>query len=609
MPNRESSLENRIEEIATQLQVLVRRVEVLESRLEGAKAVAPPAAADGRPETAAPAEATERVLDWVGTSSLLQRLAVLCFLLVVALILRTVTDNNILDKEVGSLLGMLYASVLMAAGWRFYRGNSPLAPVLSVCGAFLLFSIVVETHEHFESLPTVPAYILITFAGAAMAFTSHRYKVALPVFVGTLGMCFAGVALDFPNPVFPYLVVLLLAANLLGTFATRLQRCTWLRWILLIATIFMMQVWGFRLGVFATRGSPEMLPSSSAGFFPSVVIMGLVYLAIAAAGILGRISDRISRFDFALPTINVLWAFTISRYVVGVGLGSEVLLGAFGVAAALGHIAVAFWLARRNVEGAPGTNAFALAGTVLLAMSLPVATGSALVSLALCSALAFGSCLLSRRWRSGGVRLTSYLLQFYACGALALLLRTTEAANPSVLGAVASGGLACIAFWHYLWARHNPPPSESLVFSQLDRKDRGAALLLVAALVGGFFTLRVGVYQALSGSVPVEAMADAFTAAQSVLINASAAVLMCFAFARRDKQVRNVAILVTVIGACKVLLLDLFGLKGVPVVASLLSFGVAAFLESFALSRWQRIDMLRVSKWPRETHKETTERL
>jgi hypothetical protein len=84
---------------------------------------------------------------------------------------------------------------------------------------------------------------------------------------------------------------------------------------------------------------------------------------------------------------------------------------------------------------------------------------------------------------------------------------------------------------------------------------------------------------------------------------------MCFAFARRDKQVRNVAILITLIGAGKVFLLDLFSMRGVPIVASLLSFGVTAFLESFALSRWQRIDALRVSKFPHEPDEGTAEEL
>lgn len=600
MPNRESSLESRIEEATTQLKALAQRVEVLEARLDGTAIVGSSAAAKSQTAVDIPDEASEVVLAWVGKASLLQRMAVLCFLLVVALILRTVTDNDILDKGVGSLLGMLYASVLMAWGWRLYRKESPLAPVFSICGAFLLFSVVVETHEHFESLPTAPAYLLLTLAGAAMAYTSHRYKVSLPVFVGTLGMCFAGVALDFPNPIFPYLFVLLLTANILGTFATRLQRCSWLRWILLAVTVFMTQIWGFRLGIFLSKLPPEQLPFSVAGFFPAVFVFGLVYLAIAVAGILGRITERIARFDCVLPTINVVWTYAFARYVVNAGLGDKTVLGILGVLAALLHVAIAFRLSRRNVPGASGTNSLALAGAVLLVMALPMATGSSFISLAIFSALAFGMCVLSSRWRSGGMRVTSYLLQFYACGGLALLLQTSEVASPSILGAAASGALACIALWHYLWARDNPPPAESVVFSRFDKKDRSVALLLVASLAGGFFTLRVGIYQVLTQIVSGGMVEAAFASAQSVLINGSAALLMGYAYARRDKQVRNVAILVTVIGAGKVFLLDLLGMRGIPIVASLLSFGVTAFIESLALSRWQKGDVPQAADCPGE---------
>jgi hypothetical protein len=599
MSNRESSLENRIEEIVRQLQSQNKRIGALEEHLRRPAEVA--SLANGEESASAiPEEASEKLLSWLGKSSLLQRLATVCFLMVVALVLRTVTDNDILDKEVGSLLGMIYAFGLIAWGWRCYRRSSSLAPVFAMSGAFLLFSIVVETHEHFESLSTVPAYVLIAVGGIAMALIAHLYKVALPVFVGTIGMCFAGVALDFPSPVFPYLLVLLLCANILGTFATRLQRCTWLRWVLFGVTAFMIQVWGFRLGMFLVHSEAGALPFSVAGFFPAVVLLGLVYMTIAIMGILGRISERISRFDFLLPSVNVIWVFTVARYVVNAGLGSEIMLGLSGVFAALGHLGVAFWLGRRRVEGARGTNSFAFAAALLLVMALPLATGNRLVSLAAFSALALGMAVLSRRWRSGGMRVTSYLLQLYACGALALLLRMTETTTPSIVGAVASGALAGIAFWHYLWARNQPPPAESVFFDICDKEDRTAVSLLLASLAGGFFTLRVGIYQALGQMGAGEDIVAAFASGQTVLINAAAAILMCYGFARRNKEVRNVAILVMLAGGGKVFFLDLLGLRGIPVVVSVLSFGVAASLESFALTRWQRIDALRISKWPPE---------
>nr|NIS40798.1 DUF2339 domain-containing protein [Desulfuromonadales bacterium] len=596
MPEGKERLEDRVAQVEKELSALALRVEELTAALESGKTIEPTERSVSA-EKRAPAEASEKVMDWVGRLSLLQRVSTLCFLLVVALLLRTVTDNEIIDQQVGSLLGMLYAAGLIGWGWFLYRRQSPLAPVFSVCGALLVFAIVLETHEHYEALPTVPAYFLLTAAGVAMALISHFYRVALPVFVGTLGMSLAGVALGFPAPIFSFLTVLVLVANALGTFATRLQRCTWLRWILLIVTVLMVQVWSFRLGIFLTRMPDGELPFSVSGFFPALVIFGIFFLGIAIAGILGRITERISRFDLMLPVINAVWIFAAASYVVGVGMGSEVGLGVVGVLAALAHFGVAWWFHRRGGEGAPGVNSFAVAGAVLLVMSLSMALGSDLIALAILSAVALGMAYVSRICRSGGIRMTSYLMQVYAGGALVMLLQTSEAAAPSAVGAAASAALAAMAFWHYLWARKYPPSLESKVFSRFDSKDRSATVVLVTALVSGFFTLRVGVYQALDLTLSGQQLVAAFSAGESVLINLSAAVLMCYAFARRNKEVRNVAIMVTVIGGLKVFLLDLFGLEGIPVVASVFSFGVAAFLESFALSRWQRIDTLRVSKW------------
>jgi hypothetical protein len=51
--------------------------------------------------------------------------------------------------------------------------------------------------------------------------------------------------------------------------------------------------------------------------------------------------------------------------------------------------------------------------------------------------------------------------------------------------------------------------------------------------------------------------------------------------------VRNTAILVTVIGAVNVFLYDLIRTHGMPLVISVLSFGLATAVESVILGRWQ----------------------
>jgi uncharacterized membrane protein len=87
---------------------------------------------------------------------------------------------------------------------------------------------------------------------------------------------------------------------------------------------------------------------------------------------------------------------------------------------------------------------------------------------------------------------------------------------------------------------------------------------------------------------PPQEVANAVRCGDSILINASAAGIMILAYYRSNKELRNVAILVTLVGAVKVFLYDLLGTHGFPLVASIFTFGMAALLESVALGRWQK---------------------
>jgi hypothetical protein len=233
-----------------------------------------------------------------------------------------------------------------------------------------------------------------------------------------------------------------------------------------------------------------------------------------------------------------------------------------------------------------GTTSFALAGGLLLALSSPMAIGHALIGTALVAVLAVGIAWTSVRRGNLGLRLVSYLLQLYACSALVFLLWTTDGTKPSMVGAFASGLLASIAFFHYYWARRHPPEPAESAAHKINRNDRGAGVLLIAALFSGFFTMRVGLYQTLD--FLHSATHSAFGGAQSVLINVTAAVLLWLSLMRRNKELRNVAVVVTVIGAGKVFLMDMVQLKGMPLMISVFTFGLVAALASIVLGRWHK---------------------
>ena len=603
MTGSEPTAEEREKELTARLKAMEQQLERLTTHLGEKDTANAPTTAGAEPKARAKAPAlentyppddiagvSEELLNWANRTSLLPRLATICFLLVFALVLRTITDSGIVNKLAGSGMGMGYAAILMMVGWYMYSRQSPLAPVFATWGAILMSTIVVETHVHFDALPLIPAYLTLVATGIVMAFISYRFNAFVPISVGTLGMCFAGADIDYPNPFFPYLCLVLFSANTLSWFAAQMKRCGWLRWSVLLVSIFMLQLWGVRLGNILKRGElppPELAP---AWFLPVVAVFAATYFTFSICGIIFRKKERISLFDAALPTINSLWAFSMAFYVVSAGGGGTRLLGVVGAVIAVSFLAISHWLAQRTEEGAPGAGAFTFACGVLLALALPAATGKLIFSLPIISGVAVFVAVVLRSWGSGSVRLATYLFQLYCCAALVIALRGLAPATDTVdiLATILPAGLLTfIVLYHYQWCRRWPPSEGSSFFGRFDTNDRSAVFLLLAGLTSGFFMMRCVIYHTLQ-MVYGQLSPDAFQCAQSVLINTAAVFLIVLAYLRRDKEIRNVAILVTVVGGIKVFALDLFSTHGLPLVFSVFSFGQAALVESIALGKWQK---------------------
>lgn len=597
MSTPDEALEKREKELENRIQMLERQLDRLASHLSDEGAASAPATAapvskpDSQLSKSYPAEEmpelSEEILSWVGRNAVLPRLAAVCFLMVIALILRTITDSGFVNKLVGSGIGMGYAAALMAFGWYKYTKESPLAPVFATIGVMLMSSIVVETHMHFQSLPLVPAYLTLMATGFGMALMSRRFNAFVPISVGVLGMCFAGAAIDYPHPFFPYLSLVLFTANVLGYVAAQLKRCSWLRWSVLVVTMIMLQLWGIRLGILLSKGEaipPELAPG---WYLPVLAVFFLTFIFLSLRGIVNAGCQKISRFDSSLPTLNVIWAFTLARHVVEALQMNVKLLGLIGIFGAVGLLGMAFWCARRGIEGAPGTNTFTFSGGALLSLALPATTGSFVLSLPVISLVAITMAIASRVWENGGVRGTTYVMNLYACTALFFVLRGEGPGAMDPINMLPAGLLAVILLYHYQWCRRWPVPVSSALFDAFDRNDRSAVLLLLGGLASGFFMIRIGIFQAIQ-VVPAEMQRDTFRCGQSVLINAAAITLIALAYIRQNKEIRNVAILVTVVGGIKVFLYDLLGAHGLPLVFSVFSFGMAAAVESIALSKWMK---------------------
>ena len=61
------------------------------------------------------------------SSRILSQASTASFLMVIALILRTVTDYGLINKQLGAYVGIGYAAVLLVIGWFRYAKASPQA--------------------------------------------------------------------------------------------------------------------------------------------------------------------------------------------------------------------------------------------------------------------------------------------------------------------------------------------------------------------------------------------------------------------------------------------------------------------------------------------------
>jgi len=184
------------------------------------------------------------------------------------------------------------------------------------------------------------------------------------------------------------------------------------------------------------------------------------------------------------------------------------------------------------------------------------------------------------------VRLTSYLLQVYAVVSLSHHFLARGLPASVLAGTVPCAALAAAALIHYRWCRRHAPPARSPFFETYDTEDLSGAVTLLAALTGSFFLLRVIAWWIILPAGPRGP--DVFQCTQSVIINLAALGLGLYAFRARNREIRNVAILVIAVGALKTAS-DLLGTKGVPLVLSVLSFGLAAAVQSITLSRWHKV--------------------
>ncbi|HEX6812405.1 MAG TPA: hypothetical protein VF384_12325 [Planctomycetota bacterium] len=562
------------EPVLSQLQDLRAEVERLRARVDALEGgVAPQRTAPDGGSSEAAAEGGS----WMRHSGALRRLATISFVLVVALVLRTLTDGGVVEASLGVWLGIGYAGLLMLVGWQRFAVDRVGKRVFTLCGALLLCALVLETHSRFEWLSATAAHGLLVVALAAASLLGLRYGSRIVLELGVFAPATTALALGFPQPEFHFTAGTLLLAAAAESRA-RGERSGWLPWVLLLEIAFFWLLWAAKLRAALAHDAAVDPALQLAWYAPALVAVFAVLLWQA----LVRVRGRPGAFAFALPTANVVLAMAAAGAVLVPWLHAGRWLGGAALVIAAVHALAARRLRCSGHAGA--AVAFAVAALTACVPGLWLAAANWWLALPATAAVAMALGPASHALLSGGLRGCALVIQVavlavaFAGGSFA-----APPAEPWSALALATALIGlCTA--HRRWTRRVLPPPGSL-YARLWPDDAPARVLSWCAILALFGGLRTALWLAL-GAFAIDAP-DAFAAGQSMLLVGIAMTMLAVAWWRRERATLRDAIVVAAIAGAKVFASDLVVLHGVPRVLAVFSFGVLALVGSVVLGRWQ----------------------
>lgn len=587
-------LESRVDALAAEVEFLKGKYEKLSCRLATMESGRTPCASALVEAPAWEAAATpfdvrqmpeeESFLSWVGRQALLPRIAAVCFMLVFALLLRTITDKGIIEPQSGLAAGMVYVVLLIIWGARLYQRKNRLAPVFPAWGLLLLFTIILETKTYFHSLSGLWAYIYLLGAIAVAMTIGLRYRATLVIYIGVVGAAVTGMAIDFPYLFFPLIGVVLLAGNIGSCLAWRQGLCPSLRWVILFLSLLFWLLWGLKIHGPLLRGemwTPALYP----GWYPPFLLAFFVYYL----GVSGRHAAGGAKFGFydgVLPTLNLIFFYWGAKAFLARWPQQLWYLGLTIMVLATAYFILASQRAGKPKGEMTGVTAFSCAGVAALALGLPLLSGDIVWALPIWSATAFLLAQFSYKWQSDGVRSLSCLFQIFVFLAgikSGAILPETRAPMAATL---AAGLISLLSLQQYSWCRTHPAQRYCFTFSWLERRDMGALGLLLVGLGALFCSMSLGLYLVLHQDVAESRYL--FSCFQTVLLNLIAIVLLVVGSRRKMMEIIMVGIMIAVFGGFKAFLFDLFKAQGWPLIFSVLSFGAVATVGSVVLGRWQK---------------------
>jgi hypothetical protein len=356
-----------------------------------------------------------------------------------------------------------------------------------------------------------------------------------------------------------------------------------LKWWVTLLTLGFWALWGFKIFMALRHGLP-LAPLYVGWYLPLLLLYGGFYLALSAERFF--CSAEAGVYEAVLPSLVMLLLFLAGRVMVVNVWEAGTLFGGLAVGLAGVHVFMGWRLSLRDDGRCAGIGGSMVAGALMLALGLPQLLGSLAWAIPGWALVAYGLARLSGRCNSAVIRVISYLYQFFGVwvGVMGGVFATPKA---GLLAASLTAALllAVFSLAQYRWCRHHPPPVGSLL-ARLDERDRSAVILLLCGLGGLYFAGAI-----LLDNIAAAVLADpgnTTLCGRSLLVNLGVLVLLLLGSRYRLSELLWVAVALAVVGCLKVFFFDLFKGSGLPLVLSVLSFGVVAAVGSVIMGRWQR---------------------
>lgn len=512
---------------------------------------------------------------------LLPRVAAICFMMVVALVLRTVSDNGMIDRQLGSLFGTVYAVGLIAWGWRLYGKSDKLAPVFPACGVLLLYSILYEATVHFGSLSAITAFTMLLVSEIIVVIIALRCRAVFLLCFAIFSSTFVGIAMGFPEPIFALLGVVLLVNNIAAQRAVCKGISFSLRWYTLFFSVIFWLLWTYKLNYDLHHGSG----AEELGLFWSMPVLALFYLFYLYSSLSKTCESahKIGFFNYLMPVINAGGSFWVVYFIIGPWLGVSAIIGQGGVFVSGLYIALVLWMIKGDRYDIRGGKEYVSAACILLIEALPLAI-PAIWAMPIWVVAAAILTIQSHKWQSGAVRLISYLFQIFIVVFAFNAVNYQKSEVPWLMGFFLAAGMGFVCLWLFHWCRKNYPEYESYFFKSVDPQDLMALLLLMVGLLHLYSMFRFASFALVQ--LFFEHTPYAFSCSKSIIINLGTVALMIVGLRSKTRELLLAATPLVIIGAIRVFLFDLFRGEGVPLVLSVFSFGVVAVVSSVVMKKW-----------------------